>query len=506
MNKNKKITIGSNKHLVLKDVELVARKSAMVFIASSTYKIVAKNRSILEKFIKNRQIIYGINTQFGNDIYKIDENINLKNEKVYLASLKERQKNLIKSHNCGLGEEISEDIVRATMLLRAQSLSQGASGVRPIIIQSLINFLNKKIAPVVRRFGSIGASGDLIPLSSIAFALISNEVKKYGLKPLQLEAKEGLALINGTSFMTAVAALALYDITKLFPIMFSALAISLEALLVADSAYNPFIHQLKKHRGQIEVNKFFLNFWRGSKLINKNGLQDYYSLRSIPQGFGPFYENIKRATDWVENEINSVNDNPIIKTNPPKIYHGANFMGYYITEACDILKMDIAQASSWIHAVLANLIHPRKNKGLPANLIENQNYNGFKALQILAASLAVQNRKLTLPNQAVMLPTEGDNQDVNSLGTHAAFDLKEACENLERLTAILLLVGIQAIELRGIKNAGKEAQKLHKIIRQSVPFLKEDRPLMTDLEKVIALIRKENLLYPKILSVDNSTC
>lgn len=486
----KKIIIGNNKYLVLEDIVLVARKFASVSMDLSAYKSISQNRSVLDKFIKQRQIIYGINTQFGNDIYKIDENINLKNEKVYLASLEERQKNLIKSHNCGLGEKISNDIVRATMLLRAQALSQGASGVRPIIIQSLINFLNKKISPVIRRFGSVGASGDLIPLSSIAFALISNKIKKYGLKPLQLEAKEGLALINGTSFMTAIAALTLYDITKLFPIMLSALAISLEALLIADSAYNPFVHQLKKHHGQIEVNNFFKKFWRGSKLIDKNSLQDYYSLRSIPQGFGPFYENIKRATNWVENEINSVNDNPIIGTNPPKIYHSANFMGYYITETCDILKIDIAQASSWIHAVFANLIHPRKNKGLPSNLIENQNCNGFKALQILAASLAVQNRKLTLPNQTVMIPTEGDNQDVNSLGTHAAFDLKEVYENLERLTAILLLAGIQAIELRGIGKASKKSKELWKIVRKEVPFLKNDKPLQKDLEKIISLIKE----------------
>ncbi len=497
--KDRKIVIGGGKRLKLEDVELVARKLARVSVNPDSYDTIAKNRAVLEKFIKNNNSIYGITTQFGNDIHRIDKDISR-------DSLRERQNNLVKSHNCGLGEEVSRDIVRAAMLLRAQMLCQGASGVRPVIIESLINFLNRKITPVVRRYGSIGASGDLIPLAAVASTLMGDGlcnfenkkieasvlIKKNGLKPLRLEAKEGLALINGTSFMTAIAALTLFDIARLFPVMLSALAVSLEALLVIDSAYEPFIHKVKKHSGQIKVNEFFLDFWQGSKLINKTGLQDYYSLRSIPQGFGPFYENIKKSIDWVEQEMNSINDNPIVRTNPPKIYHTANFMGYYVTETCDILKMDIAQASSWIHAIIANLVHPRKNKGLPANLIENPDkYSGFKPLQILAASLAVQNRKLSLPNQAVMIPTEGDNQDVNSLGTHAAFDLKEAYENLERLTAILLLAGTQAIELRDFKKAGEKTRRLREIIRQNAPFLKEDRPLTNDLEKVIYLLREK---------------
>ncbi len=503
----KKITINSDKWLKLKDVELVGRKFVRVFVGQNTYKIVVKNRTILDNFIKKRIPIYGITTQFGNDIYRIDKNIN-QNEKIFLDSLNRRQINLIKSHNCGLGEEVSADIVRAAMLLRVKNLSRAMSGVRPIVIKSLVDFLNKNIIPSVRRYGSIGASGDLIPLAGIASALTGDGLcefkgkkikakilmKKFGLKPLQLEAKEGLALINGTSFMAASAALTVYDIVNLFPQLLSALAIALESLLVVDKVYDPFVHKIKNHSGQIAVNKFFVDFWKGSKLTNKKELQDYYSLRSVPQGFGPFCENIKKAVDWVEQEMNSVNDNPIIRTSPAGIYHSANFMGYYITEACDILKMDIAQASSWIHAIIANMVHPRKNKNLPTNLIKNPDeYSGFKPIQILAASLAAQNRKLSLPNQAVMIPTEGDNQDVNSLGAHAAFDLKEAYENLEKLTAILFLAGAQAIELRGIEKAGRETKKIHKLIRKSVPFLWNDRPLNYDIEKIILLIRNGDL-------------
>lgn len=503
----KKIIIGNDKWLELEDVELVARKLNHVSVSPGTYKIVVENRAVLEKFLEKRISIYGITTQFGGDIHRVDKNIDQEKE-IFINSLRERQNNLVQSHNCGLGEEAPADVVRSAMLLRAQMLSQGMSGVRPITIKSLVDFLNKNIVPVVKRFGSIGASGDLIPLAAIASALTGNGpcffdgkkseakilMKKIGLRPLRLEAKEGLALINGTSFMTATAALAIFDIAKLFPILLSALAIALESLSVITDAYDPFVHKAKKHSGQIMVNEFFVSFWRGSELFNKKDLQDYYSLRSVPQGFGPFYENIKKAIDWIEQEINSVNDNPIIRTNPAKIYHNANFMGYYVTEACDILKIDIAQASSWIHAIIANLVHPRKNKGLPANLIENPDeHSGFKPIQVLAASLAIQNRKLSLPNQAVMLPTEGDNQDVNSLGAHAAFDLKESYENFEKLTAILLLAGTQAIESRGIEKASKESKKIYQKIREVVPFLRKDRTLRPDIEKIIFLIKNEKL-------------
>lgn len=500
-----KIILGGGKKIKIAEIEEAARKKAPVSQAPAAIKKMEKSRRALEKAVSRGNLVYGVTTQFGGDIGLASGfNKAAGGEGVFLDFLKQRQINLINSHNCGLGEETPEDIVRAAMLLRVNSLSLGFSGARPEAAKILVEFLNKGVVPVVRRFGSVGASGDLIPLAAIASALIGegecfykgkkyrtkNLLKKLKIKPLNLEAKEGLALINGTSFMTAISSLAVSDVQKLFPAVLSGLALSLEAMLGIKGAYHPFIHKAKGHQSQIKINNFFKDFWKGSQLIRENDFQDYYSLRAIPQGFGPFYENIKKAANWIETEANSANDNPLIGGGF-KIHNGANFMGYYVTEACDILKIDIAQASSWIHAVVANLIHPRKNKGLPANLVKYPEKNiGMKALQILAASLAVQNRKLALPNQAVMIPTEGDNQDVNSLGTHAAFDLKESCENLERLAAILLIVAVQALELRGIGKAGKRAKNLHRIIRREVPFLKKDRPLAGDIEKVVGMIRR----------------
>ena len=192
--------------------------------------------------------------------------------------------------------------------------------------------------------------------------------------------------------------------------------------------------------------------------------------------------------------MNSVNDNPIVNVKADKIYQAANFMGYYVTESCDVLKMDIAQASTWLHAVLANMVHPRKNSGLPANLVSHPEINnGFRPVQILSAAPAVQNRKLAQAQQAFMLPTEGDNQDVNSLAAHAAFDLREAAINMERLTAIMFLASAQALELRGISKAGNQSKKIHKIIREKSTFVEADRSLAGDIESVIKLMREEEI-------------
>jgi phenylalanine ammonia-lyase len=524
--KDSAILIGANHRLTLESCNKAGRLNEKVKLDPKAYAKIESSNRILETFSKQRLPVYGLNTQFGNNANMLDANITNGSE-AYQQSVKQRQLNLIISHNTGLGDDTPEDVVRVAMMLRAHCLGLGHSGVRPEIIEALLSLINAGIHPVINKYGSIGASGDLIPLAGVAAALCGQDtmvmyqgkkipattaLKKAGLKPLVPEQREGLALINGTSFMTANAALTIYDLRRLFKQLLASIAMSLEALLIFDSPYNPFVHELKGHKGEIEINDFFIDFWKGSNLIrklshareqslksvknNKNAyddsenLQNFYSLRSVPQGFGPFKENLERAISWIETEMNSVNDNPLISIKPEEIYHSANFMGYYVTEACDTLKMDIAQASTWMHAILAIMIHPNKNAGLPANLVNRPDINnGYRPLQILSASLAVQNRKLAQAQQSFMLPTEGDNQDVNSLATHAAFDLKEAYLNLERLTAIMLLASTQALEFRGIKNAAARSKNIHKTIRQVSPFLENDHSMSNDILKVIELMR-----------------
>lgn len=339
-------------------------------------------------------------------------------------------------------------------------------------------------------------------------------LQKANLKKTNYYLRDGLALINGTSFMTSIASLAMLKLNRLFKQMLFSIAMSLESLLVISSAFHPLVHQLKGHLGEIIINDFLLNFWRGSKLVSDldeirtlnaastaidlatnqiKPIQDYYSLRAVAQGFGSFQENLAKANDWIENEMNSVNDNPIIDVHNDKIHHNANFMGYYVTDACDILKTNISQASTWIHAIFANMVHPRKSYGLPVNLATDPSKNGFRSLQLLAAALAVQNRKLALSHPSFTLPTEGDNQDVNSLGTHAAFDLTESVSNLERLTAILFLASAQALGFRGIEKASEKSRTIYKIIREQFPSLNECRPMAEEITLMIKLMADEKI-------------
>lgn len=403
------------------------------------------------------------------------------------------------------------------MMLRAHCFAQGYSGVHPELINALLDFLNAGITPFVLCYGSIG---DVITLAMISAALIGEQVavhyqdkvmmapeaiKVAWLKPYKPVMRDGLALINGTSFMTAIASLAIYDLHHLFQQMLAAIAMTLESLFVISSAYHPMVHLLKQQHGETEINQFFIDFWEGSQLLTDldelrvtdytyKPVQDYYSIRSVPQGFGPFQENLERAIQWIENEMNSVNDNHIIDVAEKNIHHSANFMGYYVTDACDILKMNISQASTWMHALLANLVHPRKNHDLPVNLVHNtEKNNGFRSMQLLSAALAVQNRKFAQVHQAFTLPTEGDNQDVNSLGTHAALDFQESVANLERLTAIFLLAATQAIELRWIEKASKRAQSIYQTVSQYSPKVEHCRPMSEEIELVIDLLKNKRV-------------
>ncbi|MDR3491853.1 MAG: aromatic amino acid ammonia-lyase [Gammaproteobacteria bacterium] len=518
------IIIGYGQTLTLSDVKLLAQHSVSVKLNPNSYVKMNKSYNYLKMCVDHHMPIYGVNTNFGDQVGFLDANVKNTDQAPSYESISYRQENLIRSMACSAGNIVSPDIIRVTMMLRAHCLSQGYSGVNPESIEAILAFLNAGIIPIVRQYGSIGASGDLIPLSSIAACIIGEDVdvlyrgetmkapaamKLAGLKKLQPKLRDGLAMINGTSFMTSTASLAVYNLKRLYTQMLSAIAMSLESMLVISSAYHPLVHQLKNQSGEKIVNQFLITFWEGSQLLsdleelrNENikadasksikPVQDYYSVRSVAQGFGPFHENLEQAIVWIENEMNSVNDNPIIDAENEEIHHGANFMGYYITDSCDILKMNISQASTWLHALLANMVHPRKNQNLPANIVENPGINnGFRSLQLLSAALAVQNRKLAQSHQAYTLPTEGDNQDVNSLGTHAAQDLQEAVANLERLTGILFLASAQALEFRGIEKACTKSQAIVKTLRQYSPRLLNCRPMSDELIQVTALLRDE---------------
>jgi histidine ammonia-lyase len=365
---------------------------------------------------------------------------------------------------------------------------------------------------VIYRYGSVGASGDLIPLSGIARALMGEgqvrlhgELKPavealaaIGMKPEPLTMKEGLAIVNGTSFMSAVAGLAAARLCSLLPLSIAVAASLIESMLAMDSPYMAFVHEQKRHAGQVRVASFIRDCLRGSKLVRvmaelrmewrsmllehgraqQENVQDYYSLRGIAHGFGPFADDLERGVTWIENEMNSLNDNPLIDTETEYIYSSANFLGDYVAVAGDQLRADIAKAGTWIHALLGNMINPRKNRALPSCLVCNPDaVTGFKTIQLLVAALAIHNRNRCLPVSSVMLPTEGDNQDMVSLGTHSAMDLLEVTENFETIVAATLLAAAQALEIRGIQKGSPTSQKLWEFTRQHSRFVDLDRPL-----------------------------
>lgn len=515
------LQIGKLHWLGLQDVFNVVNQNESVTLSLDAKTNLLKSRQVLEKYVDDRLPIYGVSTQFGDDAYRVHVEGDY-NE--YLHSLVRRQNNVIRALSCGVGEEANEEIVRATLLLRANAHAQGASGIRPEVVEAIIKLLNENCLPIIRRYGSVGASGDLVPLSTIALTLMGEHVvnyqgtkisarqalKKLGMQPFTLQMKDGLSIVNGTSYSTAIAATAVYRLCHLLPLSIAVGAVCTEAMLGMDSSYHPFVHAVKYHAGQIKVAEFVRECWSGSKLIRsldvlrrqwrddliekgkaaQEHVQDFYSLRCIAHGFGPFVENLEKAVKTLEEEINSANDNPVIDSQNEEIHHGANFMTDYVAVVCDHLRADIAKASSWMHALLGNLVHPRKNRELPSNLITDpEEYTAFKTVLLMTAAIAIHNRSRALPVAAIMLPTEGDNQDMVGLGTHSAFDLYEVTENYARIVASLSLAAAQAIELRGIEKASKLAQKLHSFVRQYSDFLKQDRPLYSELETLYQNLR-----------------
>ncbi len=518
-----------SKHYVLggvREVDLgmlaaIAREEGSVSLDPASVASMNASLAFFSDKMATRVPIYGLNTQFGDQVTLLDEHRDDYETERYQDSLRSRQNNLIRSHNCGMGELAPNEVVRGAMLLRSRCLSRGYSGVRPDVVEAYLDFLNRGTTRECYRYGSIGASGDLVPLATIGAAVGGEDVhvqyqgrrvpvrellNELGLAPLQIEGREGLALINGTSFMSSVAGLAVHDLTNLFDSMITVVGMALESLRVIEAGYMPIVHELKGHRGEMAIAARVRDVWAESRLIrdldetrSEGGMvQDFYSLRSVAQGFGVFQENLARASAWIETEMNSVNDNPIVVPDHAQVYHTANFMGYYVSSACDLLRADIAQAATWIHALVANLVHPRKNRGLPTNLIEDPtNYSGFRPIQILAASLTVQCRKLAQSHASFVLPTEGDNQDVNSLGTHAAFDLRTSVQHLEQLTGVLLMAAAQALELRGLANAGKKSRAIVTEYRRMVPYLREDRLVHEDLVNSVQALKKMSSMNPE---------
>jgi phenylalanine ammonia-lyase len=472
--------------LTLEDVRRIARDAAPAVLSDAALARIAKGRAALEALLARGERIYGVNTGVGGNIkFSLTE-----------AEAELLQYNIMRHLSCATGQPLPDDVVRGAMLLRLATFATGCSGVRPELCQALLDLMNAGVTPVVPRYGSVGASGDLMPSAYIARVLIgmgeavykgarmpaADALQAAGLKPATFAAKEGLALINGTTVMTSVAALILPDARAVLRGLLRAVALATEALEAPHEPYDSFVHEKKGHPGQIAVAEFMRRQLAGSARVPDPAKQSCYSLRCGPQGLGPVWEALEDSRALVEREIGSANDNPLIDPDEGedgRVYRAGNFFGGHISRALDTWKIDFAIMGNWANALMAVLVDDRFNAGLPANLVPNPGVNaGLKGMQLSVTSLACAIRQMAGPSSIHSLPTEQYNQDVVSLGMHAAVTALDALECLRNEVAMVLLAAAQAADLRGcVETLGAGNRETYEAVRKLTGFLDKDRAL-----------------------------
>ena len=492
--------------LTIDDVVAVAREGAEVGIPRKAKEKVAKCRLFLEEAVKEKMVVYGVTTGFGalSTVFIPPENV------------KKLQANLIRSHSAGVGKPLEKDATRALMLLRANTLAKGNSGIKLETLETLVQMINKGVHPVIPEKGSVGASGDLAPLAHMALVVIGEgeaeyqgkrmsgkeAMEKAGITPVELDAKEGLALINGTQLMTAIGTLALHDAERLVQTAEVAASMSLEALSGISDAFDERIHRIRPHPGQTASARNIRLLTAGSKIMSssdmlKRGMSrhphDPYSLRCSPQVLGAARDAVSYVRRVIETEINSAIDNPLVFVEDREFLSGGNFLGQPVSVAMDLLSIALTIVGNISERRIARLVDENLSLGLPAFLIHSEVekgiHSGFMSAQITAAALASENKALAHPASVDSIPTEANFEDFVSMGSIAARKASEILRNVEWIVAIELLCAAQGIDHRGASRAGEGTGAAHSLIRKKVPILKEDRVISTDIEAVVGLIR-----------------
>ena len=496
----KKVII-TGKDLTLEQVVEVCRENAEVVLDSDQAKAVLASRQVVDLLVKEEKIVYGVTTGFG----KFCDQVISKSESKTL------QRNLIISHAVGAGNRFERDIVRAVMLLRVNNLAKGFSGVRLEIIDTLIKMLNRGVTPSIPEKGSLGASGDLVPLAHMVLPMLGMGEAEYhgqlyhGAKAMELAnipiieltEKEGLALINGTQVMTAVGALTLYDALTLLKTADVAVALSFEAQNGVIDALDPRMHEVRPHKGQIDTAKIIQTLLKDSKNVTRQGelrVQDAYSLRCAPQVHGASKDAVNYVKEKVEIEMNSVTDNPIIFTETNEGISGGNFHGQPMALSFDFLGIALSEIANIAERRIERMVNSSLS-GLPSFLIEKCGVNsGFMIVQYTAASLVSENKVLAHPASVDSIPSSANQEDHVSMGTIAARKAKSILENARRVLAIELMCACQAVDLRGDKGLGGGTLAAYELIRAKVQKLDEDRPLYEDINHCEDLIINGSLI------------
>lgn len=446
-----------------------------------------------DKMKSNSEPIYGINTGFGS----------LCNVKISNENLSKLQENLVKSHACGTGEEVPHDIVKIMLLLKIQSLSYGHSGVQLVTVQRLIDFYNNDVLPVIYTQGSLGASGDLAPLAHLSLPLLgegevyvdgfrqpaSKVLAKFGWEPIVLQSKEGLALLNGTQFMSAYGVYCLIKAEKISYLADVIGAVSLEGFDGRIEPFTDLIHLVRPHKGQVQTAERMRDLLEDSEIIAqpKVHVQDPYSFRCIPQVHGASKDTIDYVKKVFRTEINSVTDNPNIFDGEDLIISGGNFHGQPLALALDFLGIALSELGSISERRTYQLISGLRN--LPAFLVNDPGLNsGFMIPQYTAASIASQNKQLATPASIDSIVSSNGQEDHVSMGANAATKTLRIVENVERILAIELLNGSQALEFRRPLKSSEFIESFVKSYREEVSFVSEDRILHYDIEKSVSFL------------------
>jgi histidine ammonia-lyase len=495
--------------LGIEDVVRVARESgSRVTLKPEARRALLESRRVVERAIESGQTIYGINTGFGK----------LANVRIPPDQLDQLQTNLLRSHASGVGSPLSPSVVRAVMLLRANVLLRPTSGVRPELVDALVALLNAGIVPVVPEQGSVGASGDLAPLSHIGLALMGEgqvlsidarlgsaraALADAGLAPYRFAPKEGLAFINGTQAQTAMLALMVHDAQLLWRTAIAAAAMSLEALRGTPAPLDARIHRVRPHAGQIRAAKLMRALLEDSAIReshreNDPRVQDAYSLRCAPQVLGAVADAIEFARQTVAVELNASTDNPLVFENGDVI-SGGNFHGQPVAQALDVLALTLTTLQAIAERRIERLVNPDLSQGLPAFLTKEPGLcSGLMMVQIAAASLVAESRALAMPASIGSIPTDANQEDFVPMGMAAAFKAGRILTNAQRVVAAELLCAAQGLEFLKPLTPGRGVGELYRKIRSLDPPIRplsEDRPPAPDLER-LALAVAEGELDP----------
>src|SRR4051794_30981939 len=512
--------------LTLDEAVRLARHGGKVALARDAARRIEATCELKRDLIAREIPIYGVTTGFGDSAHR----------QIAPGKAAALEQNMLRFLGAGTGPIASPEVTRATMLFRANCLAKGNSGVRLELVERLLDLLNHDVLPLVPERGSCGASGDLIPLSYVGRALAGETEVLYegevreaadvlaelGMEPLALEAKEGLALTNGTSFMSAFAVLAVHDARELAFVADLCTALASQALLGNCGHFNGFLFEAKPHPGMIESAANIRMLLEGSTLVRdseeifpEHGLngagfrelarsvQDKYSIRCAPHITGALRDTLEWVERWVAIEVNSSDDNPLFDAGAGRVQSGGNFYGSHITQAMDALKIALANMADLFDRQLELVVDEKFNAGLTPNLIpyfahddpEAGLHHGFKGMQISCSALTAEALKLCNPASIHSRSTEAHNQDKVSMGTIAARDARSIMEILQHIAAIHLIAICQALELRGVEQASPKARDAFAMVRARVPFLSADRRMDGDIAAIVELIRSGELSH-----------